>query len=102
EPVFLRTPGVVASPDVRKALLAHDAYARQALGLLDKLDLALGGVGSCTVDPPLQAGNNFFSEADLREVVAAGAVGQLCLRFLDADGTPVAARLRDLVTAGTP
>ena len=51
EPVFLRTRGVVASADVRKALLAHDAYARQALSLLDKLDLALVGVGYCAVDP---------------------------------------------------
>jgi DNA-binding transcriptional regulator LsrR (DeoR family) len=101
EPVFLRTPGVVSSPQVREALLAHDAYARQALGLLDKLDLALVGVGSCEIVAPLQAGNNFFSDDDLREVVAAGAVGQLCLRFLDAEGTPVASRLDDLVTGVT-
>ena len=102
EPVFLRTPGVVSSAQVREALLAHDTYARQALGLLDKLDLALVGVGSCEVVPPLQAGNNFFSEDELREVVAAGAVGQLCLRFLDAEGTPVASPLDDLVTGVTP
>ncbi|MBV9922441.1 MAG: MarR family transcriptional regulator [Pseudonocardia sp.] len=102
EPVFLRTPGVVSSAQVRDALLAHDAYARQALGLLDALDLALVGVGPCDVVPPLQAGNNFFSEDDLREVVAAGAVGQLCLRFLDAEDTPVATPLDDLVTGVTP
>ena len=101
EPVFLRTPGVVASAEVRTALLTHDAYAREALDLLDKLDLALVGVGTCAVDPPLQAGNNFFSEDDLREVVAAGAVGQLCLRFLDEEGTPVPSRLDDLVTGVT-
>jgi DNA-binding transcriptional regulator LsrR (DeoR family) len=102
EPVFLRTPGVVSSKEVREALLAHDTYARQALGLLDALDLALVGVGSCEVVPPLQAGSNFFSEDDLREVVAAGAVGQLCLRFLDAEGTPVASPLDELVTGVTP
>jgi len=102
EPVFLRTPGVVSSKQVREALLAHDNYAQQALGLLDNLDLALVGVGNCEVVPPLQAGNNFFSEDDLREVVAAGAVGQLCLRFLDAEGTPIASRLDDLVTGVTP
>lgn len=99
--VFLRTPGVVSSPQVREALLRHDAYARTALGLLDALDLALVGVGTCAVVPPLQAGNNFFSEEELREVVAAGAVGQLCLRFLDARGQPVASRLDDLVTGVT-
>ena len=101
-PVFLRTPGVVASAQVREALIAHDGYAQQALGLLDSLDLALVGVGTCEVVPPLQAGNNFFSTDQLRDVAAAGAVGQICLRFLDARGAPVATPLDDLVTGVTP
>ena len=101
DPVFLRTPGVVPTPQVRDALLAHDAYARHALRLLDTLDLALTGVGTCDVVPPLREGNNFFSAAQLREVVAAGAVGQICLRFLDARGEPVASPLDDLVTGVT-
>ena len=100
-PVYLTTPGVVPSAQVRAALLEHDAYARQALELLDALDLALVGVGSCEVVPPLQAGNNFFTDEQLHEVVAAGAVGQICLRFLDADGAPVASPLDDLVTGVT-
>jgi DNA-binding transcriptional regulator LsrR (DeoR family) len=101
QPVFLRTPGVVASPQVREALLAHDAYAQQALQLLDALDLALIGVGTCEVVSPLLAGNNFFSEDQLRRGVADGAVGQLCLRFLDARGEPVASFLDDLVAGVT-
>jgi DNA-binding transcriptional regulator LsrR (DeoR family) len=100
-PVFLRTPGVVTSPQVREALLAHNAYAREALGLLDALDLALVGVGNCEVVAPLEAGNNFFTEQQLRDVAAAGAVGQICLRFLDARGAPVASPLDDLVTGVT-
>lgn len=99
--VFLRTPGVVSSRQVRKALLAHDSYARQALGLLDALDLALVGVGNCEIVPPLRAGNNFFSEDQLCDVVAAGAVGQICLRFLDARGVPVESPLDSLVTGVT-
>ena len=98
EPVFLRTPGVVPTADVREALLAHDTYARHALRLLDTLDLALTGVGTCDVVPPLRAGNNFFSTTQLHDVVRAGAVGQICLRFLDARGVPVASPLDDLVT----
>jgi DNA-binding transcriptional regulator LsrR (DeoR family) len=100
-PVFLTTPGVVSSPQVREALLSHDTYAREALGLLDTLDLALVGVGSCEVVAPLQAGNNFFSEEQLRDVAAAGAVGQICLRFLDAYGKPVPSPLDELVTGIT-
>jgi DNA-binding transcriptional regulator LsrR (DeoR family) len=101
EPLFLRTPGVVSSQEVREALLAHDAYARQALQTLDQLDLALLGVGPCEVIPPLQAGNNFLSEEDLRKMVETGAVGQLCLRFLDAEGSPIESPLDDLITGVT-
>ena len=100
-PVFLRTPGVVAAPGGPAALLRHDAYAREALALLDALDLALVGVGACTVVPPLQAGNNYFSEAQLADVAEAGAVGQVCLRFLDANGAPVPSPLDELVTGIT-
>ena len=100
-PVFLTTPGVVASAPVRTALLEHDAYARDALRRLDALDLALVGVGGCDVVPPLQAGNNYFTDDQLRDVVAAGAVGQVCLRFLDNRGEPVASPLDDLVTGVT-
>jgi DNA-binding transcriptional regulator LsrR (DeoR family) len=100
-PVFLSSPGVVSSAPVRMALLEHDAYARDALHQLDALDLALVGVGSCDIVPPLQAGNNYFSEEQLRDVVAAGAVGQICLRFLDAHGDPVSSPLDDLVTGVT-
>jgi DNA-binding transcriptional regulator LsrR (DeoR family) len=101
EAVFLRTPGVVSSPELRQALLAHDTYARQALSRLDALDLALLGLGPCDVVPPLRAGVNFFTEEQLRDVVAAGAVGQICLRFLDARGVPVESPLDDLVTGVT-
>jgi len=101
EPVFLRTPGVVPVPQVREALLAHDTYARHALRLLDGLDLALNGVGTCDVVPPLRAGNNFFTDEQLRDVIAAGAVGQICLRFLDAHGAAVPSPLDDLVTGVT-
>jgi DNA-binding transcriptional regulator LsrR (DeoR family) len=101
EPVFLRTPGVVSSPQVRAALLAQDPSARQALELLDHIDFAMVGVGSCEIVPPLMSGDNYFTEEQLRQAVDCGAVGQICLRFLDAAGDPVATPLDDLVTGVT-
>ena len=101
EPVFLRTPGVAASPEIRRALLEQDPYARQALELLDSLDLALVSVGNCTVAPPLRAGQNFFSDEQLAAARSAGAVAEICLRFLDSDGRPVATPGDDLVTGVT-
>jgi DNA-binding transcriptional regulator LsrR (DeoR family) len=101
EPVFLRIPGVAASPEVREALLAQDAYARQALHLLDSLDLALVSVGNCTVAPPLQLGRNFFTAEQLQLARSAGAVAEVCMRFMDAEGRPVETPLDDLVTGLT-
>ena len=101
EPVFLRTPGVAASPEVRQALLGQDAYARQALARLDAVDLALVSVGSCRIVPPLRAGENFFSEEALAAARGAGAVAEICMRFLDADGRPIATPTDELVTGVT-
>jgi DNA-binding transcriptional regulator LsrR (DeoR family) len=101
EPVYLRTPGVVPTREFRELSLKRDGYAREALELLDDLDLALVGVGNCDIDPPLRTGMNYFTHEQLDEVRAAGAVGQVCLRFLDSDGHPVDTPLDDLVVGVT-
>lgn len=100
--VFLRTPGVVPSPEVKDLLLRQDVHARAALEMLDSLDLALLGVGTCEVVPPLRSGDNFFTQEQLDEAARRGAVGEFCLRFLDEDGDLVATPLDDLVVGVTP
>jgi DNA-binding transcriptional regulator LsrR (DeoR family) len=97
EPVFLRTPGVVPSRSVREALLHQDFYARRALDMLNDLDLALVGIGTCEIAPPLRSGDNYFTEEQLQEIKRLGAVGQVCLRFLDAGGALIPTELDDLV-----
>lgn len=94
---FLRIPGVVSSIEVRDTLLEHDAHARETLALFDQLDEALVAVGTCTVDLPLRAGENFFTHSQLAEAQRLGAVGQVNLRFIDAAGRPIPSELDDLV-----
>jgi len=101
EPRFLRTPGVVPSPKLRKTLLAHDPDARESLELLDHMQLALVGIGTCEIDPPLVAGENFFTEEQFDRAQQLGAVGQVNLRFIAADGSPVVSELDDLVVGVT-
>jgi DNA-binding transcriptional regulator LsrR (DeoR family) len=101
QPAFLRLPGVVASPAIREALVRQDPHAREALRLLDDLDLAMLGVGPCEVVAPLQPGDNYFTQEQFDEAARAGAVGQICVRFLDADGVPVPTALDDLVVGVT-
>ena len=101
QPAFLRLPGVVASPAILEAMLSRDPHAREALRLLDDLDLALLGIGPCEVVGPLRPGDNYFTQEQFDEAGRAGAVGQVCLRFLDADGGPVRTALDDVVVGVT-
>ena len=97
QPRFLRVPGVVSSPGVRRAILENDSFARETLGLLDGIDDALVGIGTCLVDPPLRPGDNFFTHAQFEHALGLGAVGQVNLRFIDRDGHAIKSELDDLV-----
>jgi DNA-binding transcriptional regulator LsrR (DeoR family) len=98
EPVFLRTAGVAASTDVRDALLRQDPYAKQTLRLLDDVDLALVGIGPLDVSESLLTSNGSLFTADqAAELRGLGAVGNINLRFFDADGEPVHASVDELV-----
>lgn len=99
--LFLRVPGVVTSAEMADAILERDAHAQEAVQALDALDIALVGIGTCEVDPPLVPGDNFFSEEQFAKAASLGAVGQVNLRFLDARGTPIESELDHLVIGVT-
>lgn len=101
EAVFLRTPGVVPTRAVADALLAQNTYARHALDLLDQLDIAFLSIGGCAIEEPLRLGHNMFSKRQIDGVRKAGAVGEVCLRYIDADGCPVASPLDELTIGVT-
>ncbi|GEP40021.1 DNA-binding transcriptional regulator [Nocardioides psychrotolerans] len=100
EAVFLRTPGVVGSSELRATLLA-DPHVGRALARLDHLEVAFVGVGPADLHSLLEAEDNYFSAAQLAAAREAGAVGQLVQRFIDADGRPVETPLDDLVIGAT-
>ena len=99
EPVFLRAPGIVPSPAIAQALIAQDTFTRHALDMLDSLDIALLSFGAVDPSEPYAPGRNFFTHKQLAEVKKAGAVGEICLRYIDEDGKPVRSPLDD-VTIG--
>lgn len=101
QPVFLRIPGVVPSKGVKNLLLERNDYAREALAMLDDLDLALVGIGALEDDPTHPSGLNLFTSAQFAQMRKAGAVGEVCLHFLDAEGKPVAGEHDDLVVGIT-
>ena len=101
QPVYLRVPGVVPTTEIKDFLVGRDAYTKRALELLDDLDLALVGIGACEVDPALRSGDNFFTDEQFAAMRDRGAVGEVCLHFLDAEGEPVDGELDDLVVGVT-
>jgi len=96
EPVYLRTPGIVPNIEVKDVLVGKDGYAREALDALDDVDLALISIGALEPSSPIEPGRGFFTKQQLAEVKKAGAVGEVCMRYVDADGAPVASSLDEL------
>lgn len=96
-PLFLRVPGVTATPQIRDDILENDPHARLCLEGLSQLDVALVGIGNCEIVSPLVAGDNFFSEAQFAMAKSLGAVGEINLRFIDSAGKPISSELDDLV-----
>jgi DNA-binding transcriptional regulator LsrR (DeoR family) len=88
EPVFMLAPGVVATPAAKSALQA-DPLCHQAMARFGDLSALLMGIGSIPPSRMLRESGNVFTEQDLTELRDAGAVGDVCMRFYDAQGLPV-------------
>lgn len=95
-PVLLPAPGIASSTEARSALMA-DPYVQAASGLFDRLTLALVGIGAVEPSPLLADSGNAFSKDDQADLQAAGAVGDICLRFFDHDGAAVKSSLDERV-----
>jgi DNA-binding transcriptional regulator LsrR (DeoR family) len=88
QPTFLLAPGIATSEQARQALLT-DQFVREALDGLDEVTLALVGIGALEPSTLLQNSGNIFADRELTALGEHGAVGDICLRFFDADGEPV-------------
>lgn len=96
EPVFLPAPGLVASTVVRDSLIA-DPHIASVVAAWQELTVLLVGVGSLQPSPLLKESGNTLSEDEMERLRDLGAVGDVCLRFFDADGVLVKSPLNDRV-----
>jgi DNA-binding transcriptional regulator LsrR (DeoR family) len=88
-------PGIVASKMVRDALLA-DSQIADTLALGESADVALVGIGRPTPGSVvLESG--ILSTDELGLLHARGALGDIALRFFDADGRPVDHEINDRI-----
>jgi DNA-binding transcriptional regulator LsrR (DeoR family) len=93
---LLPAPGVVGSADAARVLLS-DRYVQEALGLIGTVTLALVGIGGIEPSRLLAASGNVFSASELQTLRNKNAVGDICLRFFDAQGAPVITPLNNRV-----
>jgi DNA-binding transcriptional regulator LsrR (DeoR family) len=95
-PVLLPAPGVVGSPEARDILL-KDQFVEEAVSLFRSLSIALVGVGALEPSKGLVSSGNIFSPHELKGLKSQGAVGDICLRFFDANGVSVPTPLNERV-----
>ncbi len=96
EPVLLPAPGVAGSRAARDVLLG-DPFVRASMDVFAEITVALVGIGAVEPSEMLAKSGNVFTERELAGLRERGAVGDLSLRFLDADGRAVVAPLDERV-----
>jgi DNA-binding transcriptional regulator LsrR (DeoR family) len=92
---WLPAPGVVPSKMVRDALLT-DPQISDTLRLGATADVALVGIGKPTPESVVMQ-TGILTEGDFQDLQARGAVGDIALRFFDADGHAVEHEINDRI-----
>ncbi len=93
---YLPAPGLVATAETRAALLREESIS-QAVDAFPDLSVLLAGIGSLAPSPLLRASGNALGSDDEDRLRTAGAVGDVCMRYFDADGRSVASHLDDRI-----
>ena len=90
----LQVPAMVESAAIAQILL-EDTVTRTALERAASCDVAVVGIGQ--LDSPIRASMDYLPPEALGRLAAAGAAGDILLRFYDAAGQPVATDFDDQV-----
>lgn len=93
---LLPAPGVVHSKQTREVYMM-DEHVRTAINLLPKITLAFVGIGSLNSYSISIRDETILTQTDLNEVVGKGSVGDIALRFIDAEGQPVQSELNERI-----
>lgn len=93
---LLPVPGIVADQRTREALLS-DVHVQRAVNTFDHLDIAFVGIGAPTPNSVMMRDGSIISQAELDGLFAKGAVGDIALRFFDAQGHGIPAEINDRI-----
>lgn len=93
----LHAPGFVAGKEERDLLL-RDPTIRTAINISENVDIAIFGLGA--LRNPTISNAGCITEKEFDELERAGAVGDLCLHFLDKHGGMVSHPIHDRLVSG--
>lgn len=93
---LLPVPGIVATQQARNVLLS-DTYIHQAIEMFNHLDIAFVGIGAPNLNSLLIRDGSILSTTEMECLLQAGAVGDIALRFFDAQGRPVQSEIEQRV-----
>jgi DNA-binding transcriptional regulator LsrR (DeoR family) len=94
--ILLPASGITSSPEAKRVLM-KESYVREATELFDHVDMVLVGIGAVEPSKLLASSGNVFSAQEQAQLQKQGAVGDICLQFFDAAGTPVKTQLGERV-----
>jgi DNA-binding transcriptional regulator LsrR (DeoR family) len=93
---LIPAPGIVDSARTRDALMS-DSHIQTAFHLFSRITMAFVGIGVPLPTSVVMRDGAIMTPAQLDELLALGAVGDIGLRFFDAEGHPIRSALDDLV-----
>lgn len=94
QPVYMPSPAIVGNASTRAAMLA-DPSISAVVSVWEAMTVCLVGIGSVEPSPLLRRSGNALSEEETRDLISRGAVGDICLRYFDALGAPLASPVDD-------
>lgn len=94
EPLYVPSPAIVGNSSTRDAMLA-DPSVGEVVRTWSQITTSLVGIGSAEPSPLLRRSGNVMSEEQVADLIAAGAVGDICLRYFDAHGREVPSAIDD-------
>ena len=98
---LLNLPGILDSAAMKDAFLS-ESHAIEVMKLYKELDIVFIGLGAPTPDSVMMRDGTILKEHELEMLLANGAVGDICLRFIDKDGNFVQSEINDRVIGITP
>jgi DNA-binding transcriptional regulator LsrR (DeoR family) len=88
EAYMVPAPGLLGSTEAARSLM-NDPAVRAIVDRWDAISVALVGIGAMSPSPLIRRSGNALPNEDLRDLEGLGAVGDVCLRYFDAEGRHV-------------